>query len=213
MFLLSCNVGEILLLVVASLIGLPLPLLATHILLINLATDGLPAIALSVDPADPDIMKRSPRNPKESIFTSRVKGIIGAGGLLMGVIGVPLFAWTYFRMLGVSSPGFALTYAQTMIFWWMVLFEMFRTFPCRSEIKTSFELGFTTNKYLLYGIISSILMALLIIYVPTLQLLFKTTSLYFSDVLLVAAISVSSLIVIDLGKIMANKGWLRVRFS
>jgi len=213
MFLLSCNVGEILLMFVASLIGLPLPLLAIHILLINLTTDGLPAIALSVDPPDPDIMKRPPRDPKESVFTPRIKGIIGTGGSLMAIIGIPLFAWVYFRMLSISSPEFALTYAQTMLFWWMTLFEMFRAFPCRSERKTSFELGFTTNKYLLYGILSSIIITLLIIYVPALQPLFKTTPLYFSDVLLAVALSISSLIVIDLGKTIANKGWLKLRLK
>ncbi|RLG71054.1 MAG: calcium-transporting P-type ATPase, PMR1-type [Thermoprotei archaeon] len=222
MFLLSCNVGEILLMFVASLIGLPLPLLAIHILLINLTTDGLPAIALSVDPPDPDIMKRPPRDPKESIFTPRIKGIIGTGGSLMAIIGLPLFACVYARMLGLplfawiyqrlpSEPSPELMYAQTMIFWWMTLFEMFRAFACRSEIKTSFELGFTTNKYLLYGILSSIFITLLIIYVPALQLLFKTTPLYLGDVLLAAVLSITSLIVIDLGKTIANKGWLKLR--
>jgi len=202
MYLLSCNVGEILLMFVASLLGLPLPLLAIHILLINLTTDGLPAIALSIDPPDPDIMKRPPRDPKESVFTPRIKGIIGLGGSLMTIIGIPLFAWTYFRT-------FNLLYAQTLIFFWMTLFEMFRAFPCRSERKTSFELGFTTNKYLLYGIFSSIFITLLIIYVPALQPLFKTTSLKIADILVAALLSVTSLIVIDLGKMIANKGWLK----
>jgi len=109
MYLLSCNVGEILLMFVASLLGLPLPLLAIHILLINLTTDGLPAIALSIDPPDPDIMKRSPRDPRESVFTPRIKGIIGLGGSLMAIIGIPLFAWTYFRTSN-------LLYVQTLIF-------------------------------------------------------------------------------------------------
>jgi len=202
MYLLSCNVGEIFLMFVASLIGLPLPLLAIHILLINLTTDGLPAIALSIDPPDPDIMKRPPRDPKESVFTPRIKGIIGLGGSLMAIIGIPLFAWTYFRTSN-------LLYAQTMIFFWMTLFEMFRAFPCRSERKTSFELGFTTNKYLLYGIFSSILITLLIIYVPALQPLFKTTPLKPTDLLIAAFLSITSLIVIDLGKTIANKGWLQ----
>ena len=203
MYLLSCNVGEILLMFVASLIGLPLPLLAIHILLINLTTDGLPAIALSIDPPDPDIMKRPPRDPRESVFTPRIKGIIGLGGSLMAIVGIPLFAWTYFRTSN-------LLYAQTMVFFWMTLFEMFRAFPCRSERKTSFELGFTTNKYLLYGIFSSILITLLIIYVPALQPLFKTTPLKITDLLIAAIFSVISLIVIDLGKTIANKGWLKI---
>ena len=202
MYLLSCNVGEILLMFAASLIGLPLPLLAIHILLINLTTDGLPAIALSIDPPDPDIMKRSPRDPRESVFTPRIKGIIGLGGSLMAIIGIPLFAWTYFRTSN-------LLYAQTMIFFWMTLFEMFRAFPCRSERKTSFELGFTTNKYLLYGIFSSILITLLIIYIPALQPLFKTTPLKPTDLLIAAFLGITSLIVIDLGKTMANRGWLQ----
>jgi len=202
MYLLSCNVGEILLMFVASLIGLPLPLLAIHILLINLTTDGLPAIALSIDPPDPDIMKRPPRDPKESVFTPRIKGIIGLGGSLMATIGIPLFTWTYLRTSN-------LLYAQTMVFFWMTLFEMFRAFPCRSERKTSLELGFTANKYLLYGIFSSILITLLIIYIPALQPIFKTIPLKITDLLIAASLSVTSLIVIDLGKIVANKGWLK----
>ena len=198
MYLLSCNIGEILLVFIASLIDLPLPLVAIQILMINLTTDGLPAIALSMDPPDPDIMSRKPRDPNESIFTPRVKFIIGLGGSLMALIGVPLF---YYYLTSTNN----LIYAQTLVFWFVTVFEMFRAFATRSEKYPIIKLGFTTNRYLLVGIVSSILITLGLIYIAPLQVLFHTVPLSLEDLILSSVLATLSLLVIDLGKIILNK--------
>jgi Ca2+-transporting ATPase len=93
MYLLSSNLGEILLMSAAILAGLPLPLIAIQILYVNLATDGLPAIALSVDPPEPDIMRRPPRNPRQGIFTRHVVGLIGIGGVWSASVNLGIFLW------------------------------------------------------------------------------------------------------------------------
>jgi len=93
MYLLSANVGEVLIMFVAGLLGTPLPLVAIHLLWINLVTDGLPALALAVDPHDPDIMSQPPRDPNSSIFTKNLLGIIATRGLVMAVVMLPMFIW------------------------------------------------------------------------------------------------------------------------
>jgi len=198
MYLLSCNIGEILLVFVASLLDLPLPLVAIQILMINLTTDGLPALALSMDPPDPDIMYRKPRDPNESIFTPRVKFIIGLGGSLMALIGVPLF---YYYLTHTNN----LVYAQTLVFWFVTVFEMFRAFATRSTKHPIVKLGFTTNRYLLLGVASSILITLGLIYIAPLQLLFRTVPLSLWDLLFAAALATLSLLVIDATKVILNK--------
>ena len=198
MFLLSCNVGEVSLMAAAAFVGLPLPLVAIQILLINLLTDGLPAIALSVDPPDPDIMERPPRDPREGVFTKRVNAIIAFGGFWMALVGVLLFS-------SYLSAGAELIYAQTVLFWWLAVEEMGRAFTCRSERYPSYAVGFFKNKYLVLGVASSIALALLIIYHPIAQMLCHTTSLSLQDLVICVPIALTSLVLIDLGKVLANR--------
>ena len=189
MYLLSCNVGEVLLMLAATLMNLPLPLLATQILLINLTTDGLPAIALSADPGEKGIMERPPRPPTEGVFTSRVKVIIIAGGALMAILGTPIFGW-FVSLSGVN-------YARTMILWFLTLFEMFRAFACRSETETSIEVGITSNKFLVLSVLSSIVITLFVIYTPFFQILFDTVPVSLNDLVLMIPLALLSLIAID----------------
>ncbi|MCX8038915.1 MAG: cation-translocating P-type ATPase, partial [Candidatus Sumerlaeia bacterium] len=93
MYLLSSNIGEITLMAGATLAGLPLPLTAVQILYVNLATDGLPALALAVDPPDDDLMRQPPRDPRRGIFTRPVVGLMMAGGLWSALVNISLFVW------------------------------------------------------------------------------------------------------------------------
>src|SRR3989304_3272095 len=121
MYLLSANLGEIGLLAGAMLAGLPLPLTAVQILYVNLATDGLPALALALDPPDPDLMRRKPRKPRSGIFTRPVVTLVVVGGLWSTVINLSLFAWA-------SSSGRPVAEAMTMTFVSLVLIEFFKAY-------------------------------------------------------------------------------------
>ena len=191
-YLLSCNVGEILIMFVAGLMGLPLPLVTLQILWVNLTTDGLPAIALGVDPPEPDIMLRPPRDPKESVFTLPVKLLIGTVALLMTAGIIPVFASVL--------PGEGLVKAQTMAFTMVTMFEMFNAFNCRSERHSIFEVGPFANRWLVLAVLSSILLQAAVIYIPFLQSIFGTAALSLADWLLITAISSSAFIVVEVGK-------------
>jgi len=195
-YLLSCNIGEILIMFVAvGLLALPLPLVAVQLLWVNLVTDGLPALALGVDPADPDIMERPPRDPKESVFNRPIKIlIIGVSAIiLLGVL--PLFYWTW--------KGGTLVKAQTMAFTTLVMFEMFNVFNCRSEKHSIFKVGPFSNRFLVVAVTTSILMLLMVIYIPFFDVLFDTVPLGLFDWVLVLAISSTVFFAVEIGKKLA----------
>ena len=191
-FLLSCNVGEILILGLTGLLGLPLPLIALQILWVNLTTDGLPALALGVDPPDPDLMERPPRNPKEGVFTKKVQWYISGLAINIFVGLLPLF-YLYWKMEGVAK-------AQTMVLVTIILFEMFNAFNCRSDRYSIFKLGWYSNKWLVWAVLSSIALMALVLYVPYLALLFHTVPLMFTDWIVALGISCSVLVFVELYK-------------
>ena len=169
-YLLSCNLGEVLTMFLAALVALPLPLLPIQILWVNLVTDGLPAMALGVDRAEPDIMRRKPRKPDESIFAGGlarkilIRGtIIGLGTLLVFIIGL----WY----------GVGLLAARTMAFTTLVFSQLFHVFDCKSEKRGIFEVGLFSNPLLVIAVIISALMQISVIYLPFFQAIFKTTAL------------------------------------
>jgi Ca2+-transporting ATPase len=169
-YLLSCNLGEVLTMFVASLAGLPLPLLPVQVLWVNLVTDGLPAMALGVDPHVPDIMLRPPRNPRESVFSRGLSQKIIKRGFIIGLSTVGVFAVVY---LGRQD----LVLARTMAFCTLVFCQLFHVYDCRSEIYSIFEIGFFRNKYLVAATLCSIIMQLAVIYLPWMQGTFTTVPL------------------------------------
>jgi Ca2+-transporting ATPase len=169
MYLLSANLGEIGLLVGASLLGKPLPLTAVQILYVNLATDGLPALALSVDPAERDIMRRPPRRRHEGIFDRRVISLILVGGAWSAVVTSSLFIWAL-------SSDKALEDARTMVFATLVLIEFFKAFAYRSDRTSVFERPFA-NKWLNLAVLWESLLLVAVINVPFFQNAFGTTTL------------------------------------
>jgi len=199
MFLLSSNIGEITLMVAATLMGMPLPLTAVQILYVNLATDGLPALALAVDPAEKDLMKRKPRNPRTGIFTRPVKYILGIAGLWSGFVNISLFLWAL-------NSGRSIEEAMTMTFVSLVVIQFFKAYNHRSEHITVFERPFR-NKWLNRAIVWEFALLLLIVYLPFLHEPFNTYSLPLIDWVIIVLVASSITPVLELVKWMIRKGW------
>ena len=189
-YLLSCNAGEILVMFVASLFGMPMPLSAIQILWVNLVTDGLPALALGVDPVDPKIMNRFPRPPDEPVLTKFGGTILIAQGVFIAFCTLLAFSLSlYFMPDQLNNPGGPL-HAMTMAFIVLSVSQKFHSFNCRSNTESIFKLGLFSNKMLLYGNLISFSIQMAAIYVPFLQTIFKTVAL--SPLELAIAIVISS---------------------
>ncbi len=199
MYLLSSNIGEIILMAGATLLGFPLPLETVQILYINLATDGLPALALSVDPPEPDLMRRPPRNPRTGIFTRPVVTLMVIGGIWLAVVNLALFAWAL-------STGRSAEEARTMTFVSVVLFEFFKAYSFRSDRHSVFRQTFA-NKWLNLSILWELLLLSLIVYVPFLQSPFKTFSLPWVDVAIILGLAATVVPVLEAAKWMERRGW------
>lgn len=169
-YLLSCNIGEVLTMFLASIFSLPNPLTPIQILFVNLATDGLPALALGVDNSHDDIMNNPPRPRNESIFSRGLWEKILFRGTLIGIS-------TIFTFIVGLYMGFSIRTCRTMTLATLVLSQLIHVFECRSENKTLFEINLFSNKYLLLSVLISVVMILGIIYIPFFQSIFKTTSI------------------------------------
>ncbi|MGI5911771.1 MAG: cation-translocating P-type ATPase [Syntrophomonadaceae bacterium] len=174
-YLLGCNIGEVMVMFIASLFSMPLPLLPIQILWINLVTDGLPAMALGLEPPEPGIMNRKPRPRNEDIFARGLGRIVFSRGIYIAMVTLLAFTLGMFvsRMQGVSD----LSLARTMALTTLVFAQLFYVFECRSERMSPFELGFTKNRFLILAVSCSIAMQILIIYYPFMQGIFKTVPL------------------------------------
>jgi len=192
-YLLTCNAGEILTVFVALLLNFPIPLLPLQILLMNLLTDGLPALALSMEPLDSSVMKRPPRDPNEKPVTSGMFWLILIFGGLMAA--GSLFLFKYYLDITNNLP-----LAQTIAFTSLVMFEMFAVVSSRKLYSLSFSKDFFSNKYLHLAIISSLILHLIIIYVPFMQKIFGTTSLGFIHWLNILGVSLLGFFVMELSK-------------
>jgi Ca2+-transporting ATPase len=206
-YLLSCNVGEVLIMFVAGLMGMALPLLAIHLLWVNLTTDGLPAIALSVDPSDPDIMERPPRDPKSSIFSKNMLITIAAIGVAMAATMIPMFIW---KLTSEGGSWFdhnnpLIPEAQTMVLCTMVLFELFTSLACRSEIHSFFKLGPLSNKWLIYANLSSLALLMGVLYIPALTGPFHVVHMGPEDWIWIVPISLSGFVIVEIVKFIYRK--------
>jgi P-type Ca2+ transporter type 2C len=181
-YLLASNVGEILVMLFAMILGLPLPLVPIQILWVNLVTDGLPAMALGLDQPEENVMKRSPRHPKEGVFARGLGWKVVSRGFLIGLVTLIAFMIVYGR-----NPA-ELAYAQTIAFTTLVMAQLIHVFDCRSE-KSVFARNPFGNKYLVWAVISSLVMVLAVIYSPMLQPIFHTVSILPADWLLILGLS------------------------
>jgi Ca2+-transporting ATPase len=199
MYLLSSNIGEIGLMAGATLLGLPLPLSAVQILYVNLATDGLPALALAVDPPEEDLMKRKPRNPRIGIFTRPVVTLMALGGVWSALVNLGLFIWAL-------NSGRGLEQAMTMTFVSLVLIQFFKAYNFRSDRHSVLRRPFA-NKWLNLAIIWELVLLALIVYLPFLHDAFGTYALAPTDWLIVAGLAVTVVPVLELAKWMERRGW------
>ncbi|MCX6049108.1 MAG: cation-translocating P-type ATPase [Chloroflexi bacterium] len=167
-YLLSCNSGEILVMLVGPLLGMPLPLLPLQILWMNLVTDGFPALALGLEPAERNVMRRPPYPPAESIFSRGVGRDIIWTGLLMGIVSLGL-GYSYWQAGNLAW--------QTITFTTLTLSQMALALAVRSEQDSLFQVGLFSNKAMLGAVGLTFGLQLAVIYVPWLQSIFKTVPL------------------------------------
>jgi len=199
MYLLSSNIGEMVLMVGATLLGLPLPLSAVQILYVNLATDGLPALALAVDPPEADLMRRRPRDPRTGVFTRPVVILMMVGGLWSALVNLGLFAWAL-------NSGRSIEEAKTMTFVSLVLIQFFKAYNYRSDRHSLLNKPFA-NKWLNWSILWGVLLLIMIIYVPFLHDAFGTFYLPWVDWVIVIGLALTISPVVEIAKWMERRGW------
>ncbi len=181
-YLLSCNVGEVLVMLIAVFLGWPLPLLPMQVLWVNLVTDGLPALALGVDPFAPEYMRKPPHNAQEGIFSRGLVRRILLRGLLMALVTASVFMWT------LTARG-DLSYARTMALVTLIFCQLFHAFECRSEQSKWPSEGIYSNPWLVLACLASALSTVLIVYHPWFQPYFQTTALWLADWLVVMGVA------------------------
>jgi Ca2+-transporting ATPase len=176
-FLLASNMGEVVVMVVCILLGLPTPLIATQLLWINLLTDTLPAVALGMDPGDPDVMTLKPRNPKESFFSDRAGVQVIVGGVLIGLLTTFAF-WYGYHTNGYSPrdsnvPNEVTEYARTMAFMTIIACQLLYSLSFRHNTKSIFQVGIFSNLYLIGAIVLGFALQLFVLGVPFMRDAFK----------------------------------------
>jgi Ca2+-transporting ATPase len=210
-YLLSSNVGEVLTIFFAVVLAGPLgvgghgvlvlPLLATQILWINLLTDGAPALALGLDPSDPDLMRNEPRPRSEGVINHRMRAGIGLVGVVMAAGTLLVFdaalpgGW-------IEGPG-GIEYGRTMAFTTLMLFQVFNAFNARSEVYSAFR-GLFSNRWLWAAVALSVALHILVVYVPFLQSAFGTVSLGGGDWIRSVAVASSVLWIAEAAKFMTR---------
>lgn len=199
MYLLSSNIGEIGLMAGAVLAGLPLPLTAVQILYVNLATDGLPALALAVDPPEPDLMRRPPRDPRRGIFTRPVLLLMLVGGIWSTAVNLGLFVWALHSERNLKE-------AMTMTFVALVLIQFCKAYNFRSDRRSLVDRPFA-NRWLNLAILWEIALLLLIVYVPVLQSPFATFALTITDWIIVVFLASTVSLVLELAKWLVRRGY------
>ena len=198
-YLLSCNMGEIFIMLFSTLFALPLPFLPIQILWLNLVTDTPPALALGMEPAEPDIMKRPPRHPKELIFSRDMISAILFHGFVMAAITLAVFL---FELYGARHD---MTTARTIAFSTLVFTQLFHAFNCQHNRRSLFSMGILTNGYLIFAILLSLGLLVLSIYHPFLQKAFDLVPLGLREWSHALMASLSIMVVVELQK------WIKSR--
>lgn len=195
-YLLTTNSGEIWTVFLAPLVGLPMPLLPIHLLWINLVTDGLPALALSVEPPEGNVMTRPPRHPKENLFAGGLWQHVLWVGLLMG--GICLFT----QALAIKKGS----HWQTMVFTVLGLLQMGHVLAIRSERESLFTQGLFSNRPLFGAVLLTFALQILIIYTPFMQRIFKTDSLSPKELIISIALASVVFFAVEIEKFLKRRG-------
>ena len=194
-YLLTANAIEAPLIMIAIILGTPLPLTPLHILWINFITDTLPAVTLGIEPGERGIMKKRPRKPKEHILSGTASFIIFAS-LLGLIVSFFLFQKTYNPLLN------NLVYSQTIVFTFIVIYKLFLVFSAKSNSATIFKLGFFSNKKMFWAVIFSFIAQLAVIYWSFLQEIFETAPLLFLNWLNIFLLAGAMFLLIEIKKIL-----------
>ncbi|MEW6078331.1 MAG: calcium-translocating P-type ATPase, SERCA-type [Thermodesulfobacteriota bacterium] len=198
-YLLSCNIGEILVMFVAALFGWPVPLLPVQILWVNLVTDGLPALALGMEPIDPDIMKQKPRPGNEPVATRSAVLQMLAQGAFIALCGLGAFGFVLYIEQG------SIDRARTAAFIVLACSQLFHAFNCRSRDKSLFRMGVFSNRTLILANGISFLLQLGVVYLPFLQHIFRTTPLTLSDWAMIIMVSSFPLWAVEMVKLARRR--------
>jgi Ca2+-transporting ATPase len=199
MYLLSANTSELLIMVGAALLGLPMPLTAVQLLYVNLATDGLPALALAVDPPERDIMRRKPRNPRTGVFTRPVVTLMIAGGVWSAVVNLCLFVWAL-------KSGYSNEQAMTLTFVSLILIQFIMAYNYRSDRFSALNKPFA-NKWLNMAVAWELIPLAVILYLPAMHEAFSTFSLSPADWAVVILPALTVFPFMELSKWMVRRGW------
>lgn len=202
---LGCHIGEVLIVLIAMLAWQELPIIAIQILWINLITDGLPPMALSVELPDKALMMQPPRRQEEGIITKRLLFYGLAVGGLIALQALLIFKWS------LGDAG--ILKARTMVFTLIVISMMFNAFNWRSEKLSLLEIGIFSNRTLIYAVGSTILLQLLVIYTPSLNGPFNTVPLGLTDWLVIMVLASTTLVFVEAAKFLESKLFSQVRIS
>ena len=194
-FLLACNAGEILIIFGAMLLGMPIPLRPVQLLWLNLVSDGAPALALGMERGDRDIMKRSPRPPREPVINSDMAIGIAVIAIVDAIAILTAFA------LGLQRYPGHLGAAQTIAFVTLCTSELIRAFTARSEYHSVLSIGLFSNRWMVGAVTVSFALVLMVVYVPFLQPFFDTVPLTLDDWLLMLPFFFASPIAMELVKL------------
>ncbi|HBA91484.1 MAG TPA: ATPase, partial [Anaerolineaceae bacterium] len=181
-YALTSNMGEVLVMLIGPFIGFPLPLTPLQILWVNLVTDGLPGLALTVEPVEPGTMKRKPHSPTESIFARGLGIDILLIGLMLAAVSLVAGFWS--RATGHPDNW------QTMIFTTLTIAQMGNVMAVRSDLDSTFKIGFFSNRMLIGAVLLTVALQMAVIYVPFLQDIFNTRALPLIDLLVSLGLSV-----------------------
>ncbi|MBL7051569.1 MAG: calcium-translocating P-type ATPase, SERCA-type [Nanoarchaeota archaeon] len=193
-YLLAANFGEIAIITLPILFGFPLPMLPVQILWINLVTDSFPALALGADPANPNIMKKKPRNPNESFFVN-TKTFMFFATIISTLVTLGIFLYYLNQEASLDT-------ARTVAFTTLIMFELFLVFSCRSDTSSLFKLK--NNIYLIGAVFLSLILHLLLIYTP-LSVYFSLTALTFQDWILIVPLASIGFLFFEIKKFVKRK--------
>ncbi len=200
-YLLSCNISEVATIFISILLRLPLPLIPVQILWMNLVTDGLPALALGVEPAEPDVMERPPRDPKEGIMSKQVMISILLGGLCLSILTLFVYGWALWEHDEIKI-------LRTMVFFTLSTGQLLHAFNSKSLKHSIFKAGITKNASLILATAVSFALLLAIIYIPGLQEIFGTHPLTGKQLVVSVIATLLIIPVYELVKLFLRKRYL-----
>ena len=204
-FLLSCNIGEVLLVFFVSIFLGVMPLVPIHLLLINLITDAFPAFALGMEEQEPGVMDVPPRDPKEPIIDKTMTFLVGVQSVFLAGAAIIAFAFAYYVEFADLAPDLRLVHAQTFCLITLVVGELFRAYANRSEKKTIFKMKIFGNSYLNKCVLVSLAFLAAIVYVPVLNEFFDTVPLTFVEIDIALALAILPVVGAEIAKVIAPK--------